>query len=61
MSIPPTSINTSTTDIDDITTLLTMPLVTSTSTNNPSLSVSITDLIAEHDRPYADYGHLSKL
>ena len=58
MSIPTLS-GTSVTDIDDVSTLLMMPLVASTSMNCPSLSTSIGDLIAEHDRPYSKYGHLS--
>ncbi len=61
MSIPTLS-STSITDVDDVSTLLMMPLVTtSTSTNYPPLPTSMDDLIAEHDRPYAEYGHLSMI
>jgi hypothetical protein len=58
MSIPVRS-STATTDVDDVSTLMMMPLVTSTSTNGQSLDTSMSDLIAEHDRPYSEYGHLS--
>ncbi len=47
-------------DIDDMSTLIMMSPVPSTSSAMcPSLPTSMTDLIAEHDRPYSDYGHLS--
>ncbi len=47
-------------DIDNVSTsMLLMPLVTPLSTNCTYPPSSMIGSIADHDRPYAQYGHLS--
>lgn len=60
-SIPTVSNTSLVTDTDEVSKLLMMPWITSTSTNNcPYPPTPTDDLIDEHDRPYSKYGHLSK-
>lgn len=56
--------STRTSDINDVSELIMMPMVTlaSTTTLNSSISsTSMIGLIAEHDRPFSNYGHLSMM